>query len=308
MKDKCPSPRTIAFIVLLGVTAWGAVSFFNGDWRETLAHWQHRWPVLWLAFFLHLADVSFDALLWKWILQDFDIRIDYRRAWVIFFSGFAGLLLPLQLGRLIRSDGVARLGLGPLGQAARAEFVLFFMSGAGAVAIVSGILTYVIFPWAAPFVALSVVAGFLFMARPAFALLQKTKLTFPEGYWWRPRTYLLAVLTMLGWLIDGTALFGVVHGLPGAIQLWQAWLVMTGNWLLSTCTGLPGGVGAMEGFLGVSLRFLEMPPADLAFAVGAYRLATFWVWIPIGWLFLLRVNRWVGRKTEAIGEVQQSYE
>ena len=64
----------------------------------------------------------------------------------------------------------------------------------------------------------------------------------------------------------------------------------------------------MEGFLGVSLRFLEMPPADLAFAVGAYRLATFWVWIPIGWLFLLRVNRWVGRKTEAIGEVQQSYE
>ena len=85
MKGKWPSPRAIAFIVLFGVTAWGAVSFFNGDWRETLSHWQSRWMVLWLAFFLHLADVSFDALLWKWILQDFDIRIDYRRAWVISF-------------------------------------------------------------------------------------------------------------------------------------------------------------------------------------------------------------------------------
>ena len=59
----------------------------------------------------------------------------------------------------------------------------------------------------------------------------------------------------------------------------------------SQSTGLPGGIGATEGILGASLSFRQVPVEHLAVAVAAFRMITFWIWIPVGWLALLALRR-----------------
>jgi uncharacterized membrane protein YbhN (UPF0104 family) len=54
---------------------------------------------------------------------------------------------------------------------------------------------------------------------------------------------------------------------------------------------LPGGIGVTEGILGASLRFRSVPVEHLAIVVAAFRLFTFWIWIPIGWLALFALKR-----------------
>jgi hypothetical protein len=39
------------------------------------------------------------------------------------------------------------------------------------------------------------------------------------------------------------------------------------------------------------MRLMHIPSEHLVLAVGAFRLITFWIWIPIGWLALGAVRR-----------------
>ncbi len=59
--------------------------------------------------------------------------------------------------------------------------------------------------------------------------------------------------------------------------------------LIGSGTSISGGIGAIEGFLGVSLRIMEIPAKHIILAVGAYRLVTYWVLLPVGWIALLFV-------------------
>jgi uncharacterized membrane protein YbhN (UPF0104 family) len=61
--------------------------------------------------------------------------------------------------------------------------------------------------------------------------------------------------------------------------------------VLGVATGLPGGIGATEGLLGAGMRLRSVPVEHLAVAVAAFRLITFWVWIPIGWLAMGLLRR-----------------
>lgn len=101
----------------------------------------------------------------------------------------------------------------------------------------------------------------------------------------------IVAIQMAGWVAHGFALFVVVAELPGAMTLWDSLFFAPGAAVLGTGTGLPGGIGATEGLLGASLRFRSVPVEHLAIAVAAFRLITFWAWIPIGWLALWAVKR-----------------
>lgn len=46
-----------------------------------------------------------------------------------------------------------------------------------------------------------------------------------------------------------------------------------------------------EALLGLSLGQQGVPEEHLAVGVAAFRIVTFWVWIPIGWLALALVGR-----------------
>jgi len=288
--------RLVAFLVLAIVTVYGLSRMFSGDWRSALSFWRGKVPVLCLCVVLQGMDISFDSYLWSLILREFDVRYERRIGTLVFMSGYAGLFLPFQLGRFIRSEAIARLGLGEFGEAVKAEFVLLFLTAVSAAGVVAGAVTYAVFPWAVPVAVLGVIGAALFFADRAFALLARTPVNLPAGYWWRWRTFAIGCLTMVGWLVSGSLLYLVVHDLPGGIQYWQALFVAPANLVLGQATGLPGGVGAIEGFIGATLRLLEMPPTHLTLAVGAFRLVTFWIWLPIGWLAFTTVNRIVAKQ------------
>ena len=288
--------RLVAFLILAIVTVYGLSRLFSGDWRSALSFWRGKVPVLCLCVVLQAMDIGFDSYLWSLILREFDVRYERKIGTLVFMSGYAGLFLPFQLGRFIRSEAIARLGLGEFGEAVKAEFVLLFLTAVSAVAVVAGVATYAVFPWAVPVAVLGVIGAGLFFADRAFALLARTPVKLPPGYWWRWRTFVIGCLTMVGWFVNGNLLYLVVHDLPGSIQYWQALFVTPANLLLGQATGLPGGVGAVEGFIGVTLRLLQMPPTHLALAVAAFRLVTFWIWLPIGWLAFTAVNRIVAKQ------------
>ncbi|MFP4501504.1 MAG: lysylphosphatidylglycerol synthase domain-containing protein [Candidatus Hydrogenedentota bacterium] len=292
--------RLIAFLLLALVTAYGAYTFFSSDWRDALDYWEGRGPLMLLALVLQAADISFDSFLWALMLREFGIRIDVKTRSLIFMAGYAGLLLPLQLGRFIRSETIGRLGYGPVPSAIKAETVLLGLTAVGNVAVLAAVVASRVHLALAPATAALLIFGFLFFADRAFRLLTGTAIRLPAGFWWRPRVMFVAFASMAGWIVNGSLLFLITHHVPSAPALWQALFLAPANLLLGVATGLPGGVGAIEGFLGVSLRLLEMAEAHLALAVAAFRMITFWFWIPIGWLALTWVNRRAARKRAAL--------
>lgn len=283
--------RILALLLLAAFTAYGLFELFRGDWRGAFAYWRGKGPILGCALLLQACDISFDCILWMWILSHLGIRPGKAKGALIFLAGYAGLLLPVQLGRFLRSEEISRLGMGPFGDAAKAELILLFLSGVGALAVLAGVITYVVFPLATPLAVLAVIATFLFAADRIFLLLAKTPVRLPPGYWWRKRTFAIALLAMVGWLLNGASLYFVVRDLPGDIRLWQTLVMAPSNMLLGASTGLPGGIGAVEGILGGALAWLEVPASHLALAVGAFRLVTFWLWIPVGWAAFTLVSR-----------------
>jgi uncharacterized membrane protein YbhN (UPF0104 family) len=104
-------------------------------------------------------------------------------------------------------------------------------------------------------------------------------------------TFLIILVCMSGWIAHGVALHVVVAGLPGEMTLWDSLFFGPGSAVLGVATGLPGGIGATEGFLGASLRIRSIPLEHLAIAVAAFRLITFWMWIPIGWVAIVILRR-----------------
>ena len=64
-------------------------------------------------------------------------------------------------------------------------------------------------------------------------------------------------------------------------------------------------VGATEGILGAFLSFSKVPPDHLALVVAAFRVVTFWIWIPLGWLALAVTRRRTERRARRVREVEE---
>lgn len=292
--------RLLAFLLLLAVTIVGLQQFFGGEWRMTLGQWKGKIPVFCLALSMQFADASLDSVLWMILLREFGIRPRPRLGYALFWSGYAGLLLPLQLGRFIRADALGRLGLGRVSDGVRAELVQVYLIAVAAAGLLAGVVGSRIHWVCVPLCVAAVYGFFLLSADRLFVLLAKTPVHMPKGFWRRKRVVLVGLLSMTGWCISGTSLYLMVHGLPGDVSYWEALLIGPANQVLGLMTGLPGGIGAVEGFLGVSLSLVEVPKAHLALAVAAFRIVTFWAWIPVGWLALTYINRRVSKLKKSV--------
>ncbi len=283
--------RLMALVVLAAVTAYGLYELFSGDWRGALSYWRGKQGVLLVAVAMQACDISLDCALWLWILRDFHIRPRRWRGPLIFLAGYAGLLLPLQLGRFLRSEELVRTGGGTIGEAVKSELTLLFLSAVAAVAVLAAVIAWLLHPLLAPVAVVTVIAVFLLTADWTFQFLSETPVNMPRHYWRRRKTFAIAGLAMVGWVLNGTSLYLVTRGLPGNFGYLQAVFTAPSNMLLGTATGLPGGIGAVEGFLGVSLRWGEIPSEHLLLAVNAFRVVTFWLWIPVVWLAFTAAGR-----------------
>ena len=87
-------------------------------------------------------------------------------------------------------------------------------------------------------------------------------------------------------MVQIVALWLCVHALGGNLPFVQIGAVYLGGHLVASAAPVPGGLGALEAALIAGLSALGMPVGAAASAVLIYRLLTYWLTIPVGWLSL----------------------
>jgi uncharacterized membrane protein YbhN (UPF0104 family) len=283
--------RTGALALLVGVTVYGVWAFLSGDPMAAAEFWRDKVGIIPLVLLLACADVALEATGWMWVYERLGIKAFDSGGVISYLSGRAGLLLPAQLGRLIRPDAMLRLRRGGLRHCLKAEAVAFVLDSTSVAALLAGLLAYQFHPLTAPFAALVVIAVSLFLGDQIADRLTGTKLELPAAFWWRWKTLAIILIEMAGWVAHGVAFYLVIRGLPGNANLWDALFYAPASAVLGIATGLPGGIGATEGFLGASLRLMKIPSEHLVVAVGGFRLITFWLWLPVGWIALALLKK-----------------
>lgn len=295
--------RPLALVILLAVTSVGIYKFATGDWTDVIDYWSVHLNVIPVLVAFSILDVILEGTAWMWSYARLKIPSFDRDGATVYLAGRAGLLMPAQLGRLIRPDAMVRLGRAPMIECLKAETVMFVLDGVSVLSLLAGLIVYRFYPWLAVPAAMLVVVVMVYPGDRIADMLAHTHFNFAPGFWWSWPTMGVVMVQMAGWVAHGIALYVVVAGLPGAMTLWDALFFGPGSAVLGTGTGLPGGIGATEGLLGASLRFREVPVEHLAVVVAAFRLITFWIWIPIGWVALLALRARGKAMPESVEEV-----
>jgi uncharacterized membrane protein YbhN (UPF0104 family) len=292
MKKPLKSHAELAGLVLLAaVTVYGVHEFATGDWRGALAYWREQVWVLPAVLALALLDFLFEAAAALRIYGRFGVHALDRQGLAASLAMRAGLLLPAQLSRLIRPDALVRQkGVSAIA-AMKAEGAAFLLDALSVVALVTGLITWRFLPWAAPFAAAAVVGGALCAAHLCSGWLVGTRFEMPEGFWLERTTLGAVCLEGCAWLAHGAAFALLVQGLTAEISFGDAVAIASVASVLGAGSGAPAGVGVTDGLLGASLGFLSVPPEQLAIAVGGFRLATCFAWIPVGWWGLALTTR-----------------
>ncbi|MEO1130622.1 MAG: lysylphosphatidylglycerol synthase domain-containing protein, partial [Planctomycetota bacterium] len=283
--------RPAAYIALAVLTIYGVWVFLSGDSESVLTFWEAQLTLLPILLLIACIDIGFELTSWMWVYSRFGIRAWNRDGFLSCLATRAGLLLPVQLNRLIRPDSMAKLGRGTYRECLMAEGATFVLDATSALALIVGMLAFLVHPVIAIPAAFVVTIIVLSMGAKVANLLSGTKLKQPPGFWLSWQTFMIVALQMGGWIAYGVGLWLIVGKLPPDIPLSETILYATVSSVVGAGTGIPGGLGATEGLLGISLRLMSVPQEHLFVAVGSFRLLTFWIWIPVGWLALTLVNR-----------------
>jgi uncharacterized protein (TIRG00374 family) len=97
---------------------------------------------------------------------------------------------------------------------------------------------------------------------------------------------LLGIGALGGPLVQIVALGLCVHGVGGRVPFVQVAAIYLGSHFVASAAPVPGGLGALEAALIAGLSAVGMPVGAATSAVLIYRLLTFWMTIPVGWVSL----------------------
>ncbi len=279
--------RLAAIVLFAAITAGGAYTILQGDWTEAAAFWSARRGLLCMAFLLSACDIAIDSMIWRAILRQLGIDSKPLRGMLIFLTGYAGLMMPAQMGRLFRASEMARIQACDIGKAAAAEFVLLYFVAVASASVFMGALAWqwrpaiaILLP--APLVILGIGAANVLFGR----LLTRPRFL-PEGFWRRPAVFGLALTACIGWFINGFTVYLLFRDITNELRYSHAVMIVTSNLFVAVSSGLPGGLGITEGYIGTMMYWLKTPPSHLVVAVAAFRILTFWAWIPAGWAAVL---------------------
>jgi uncharacterized membrane protein YbhN (UPF0104 family) len=283
--------RPIGLVILAAVTVYGIREFITGDAAAVTAYWSKRYAVLPLVLLFAAMDVLIEMTAWMWVFQRFGVRVRDLTGAGVALSGKAGLLLPAQLGRLIRPDLLVRLRRATLAQGLKAEAVVFVLDSTSVLALFAALVAFRVHPALSPVAGLAVIGFTVVLGNRIAKILAGTRLELPTAFWWRWQTPAIVILQSAGWIAHGVAFFVLASDLPGHVTLWDSLFLAPGSAVLGIGSGLPGGIGATEALLGLSLDFNDVPAEHLAIGVAAFRIVTFWLLLPVGWLALAFVGR-----------------
>jgi len=282
--------HVFALVILAVASIWGIREFVAGDAKALSAMWSRTVSVLPWVFLFAVLDVAIEASAWMLVFERFGLRARDPVGIAVAVSGKAGLLLPAQLGRLLRPELMVRLGRSSLGDSLKAEAAVFLLDSASVVALLAALVSWWVNPLLAPVAGAAVIVTCLFLAHRVAPLLSGTALQMPRRFWWSPKTFMIVVLQSGGWVAHGLAFWMLASALDGNVGVLDALLLAPGSAVLGVGSGLPGGLGATELLLGASLGIRSVPEAQLGLGVALFRVFTFWMWLPIGWLAVAFVS------------------
>jgi uncharacterized membrane protein YbhN (UPF0104 family) len=294
--------RLVGLAILVVVSIHGVRQFLAGDAAAVTELWSRKVSLLPAVLAFAVLDICLETAGWMWILHRLGLKTLDLTGAAACVSGKAGLLLPAQLGRLIRPDIMVRLGRGTLGENLKAEGAVFVLDAVSVVALFAGLVGFRFHPALGPLASATVITVALFLGNRLAAILAGTRLGFPASFWWSWQAFAIVVVEAAGWVCHGIAFFILASDLPGDLGLWDALFLAPGSAVIGLASGLPGGLGATEALLGASLGISGVPQAHHALGVAAFRVITFWLWIPIGWSCLVYAGRQARRRVARLAE------
>jgi hypothetical protein len=285
--------RPAAYILLAIVTVWGVYGLIKGDPGRVIDYWKSQLSLLPLILLMACLDVALEGVGWLWVYARMGIRGWDSGGARAYLAGRAGLLMPAQLGRLIRPDVMARLNRGPMSECLKAEAVTFVLDATSVMALLVGLVAAYTVHWAAaPVAGAAVLVAVLFLGNRISKAVSGTRLALPARFWWSWQTVGIVLVEMLGWVAHGIALWLMIRGLSENATPASCLFYSCASSVFGAGTGLPGGIGATELMLGGAMKLMmNIQQGDLFVPINAFRLVTFWMWIPIGWLALLSARR-----------------
>ena len=192
--------RPAALLVLLIVTAVGVYKFATGDWTDVVQYWREHFVIIPMLIGFSILDVILESSAWMWSYARLKIPAFDRHGATIYLAGRAGLLMPAQLGRLIRPDAIVRLGRASMTDCLKAEAVMFVLDGVSVLALLIGLLVFKVNPWLAVPATLLVAVVMVYPGDKLAELLAHTKLHFPAKFWWSWPTMGIVSVQMAGWV------------------------------------------------------------------------------------------------------------
>lgn len=296
--------RLVGFLILVVVSIYGIRQFLAGDVGAVTALWRSKINVLPLVLFFAMLDLSFEAAGWMWILRRLGLKSTDYTGVCVCISGKAGLLLPAQLGRLIRPDLMVRLGRGTLGENLKAEGAVFVLDAVSVVALFAGLVSWRVIPVLGPLASATVIVVALFLGNRLASLLSGTRLEFPRSFWWSWQAFVIVVVEASGWIAHGIAFYVLASTMPGNVGVWDSLFLAPGSAVIGLASGLPGGLGLTDGLLSASLGISGVPAAHHALGVATFRVITFWFLLPIGWIALALAGRQIRRRNDRLKEAR----
>ena len=293
--------RRLAYAALaLGTVGYAVHAFATGDTQEAMAFWRGQLILVPLLLLIACVDIALECVSWMWVYSRFGIRSWNRDGLYSCVATRAGLLLPAQLNRLIRPECMTRLGRASSRDALMAEGATFVLDATSALALLVGVTAFLVHPALGIAASLVTIGVVLFFGDTVADKLSDTKLATPRGFWRSRASWATIMLQMGGWVAFGLGLWLILRNVPPSLPLSETVLYATLASVIGAGTGIPGGgLGVMESALGISLRLRSVDPEHLVIVVLSFRLLTFWVWIPVGWVALMLVNRRVASRGAA---------
>lgn len=293
-KKKIITSQWLQFLgvfLLMGFTIYGIFTFHQENWSRFFEILYNKRNIFILILALRIADWILDYGVWRYVLHLYGISLPLINSILVYMTQGAGILLPVQLGRVVRGYVLSKKFNfpGELCLVVEGHMLIVVFSGA--------FLTFLFFLgeyanmkiliWTMGFGIFSLVWIFMKYGSEFFSNWFSKIPRVNTGY----MVYLvLSVLCGIGWFINGLIFYCLLKGNNSELSLAEAQLVLLGGIFLGAISGIPGGLGILEAVLGVSLYWLKVDTPEIIIIVGVFRLITYWFWIPLGWVALLMLG------------------
>ncbi len=291
------------FIILILLTFLGIYQIREENLSDVKNVIVNRWGFFLLACLLRLVDWILDYYLWRCLLKKYVNDFSMMKSIWVYLTQGAGVVLPAQLGRALRGYVITKTMGIPLSKAMTVEFLFLLCVFEGAFLVMMLSLgfyaNFILFPLILALVSLISLPILLRFLRPLLANL-KIVLTdeFVNPYF----LILFCIGCSIGWAVNGFVFYLLLGGRSSGLLLSQVEMIVLGNLFLAICSGIPGGVGIVETTMSISLHWLQIQLLEIIVVIGVFRIITFWIWIPVGWLALIRLK--IYKKNDLIEDIQ----